>query len=265
MKPLTIVKIGGKVTDSRAALYHFLDAFASLPGLKLLVHGGGKQVTETGVQLGVRSTFVEGRRITDDRTLEVVVMVCGGSINKTITAYLQSKGCDAIGISGADGNVITATKRPVIDVDFGLVGDVVSEGVNCDLLNLLLNSGLIPVVAPLTHDGCGNLLNTNADTIAQEIAKSLSRQYEVQLIYCFEHRGVMANPKDSASVIANLSQEDYHNLSTAGVISGGMIPKLENAFQAVSRGVRSVVIGHASELSDLTRGKAGTTIKLKEV
>lgn len=263
MNLLTIVKIGGKVTDNKAALYHFLDEFASLPGLKLLVHGGGKQVTETGAQLGVRSTFVRGRRITDERTLEVIMMVCGGLINKTITAYLQSKGCNAIGISAADGNVITAKKRPVIDVDFGLVGDIVSEGVNCDVLNLLLNSGLVPVIAPLTHDGCGNLLNTNADTIAQEVARSLSSQYEVRIIYCFEHRGVMANPKDSASVITNLTQDDFHNLSKAGVISGGMIPKLENAFQAVTCGVRSAVIGHASELSDLTRGKAGTTIQLR--
>ena len=257
---LQVIKIGGNIIDNELKLAAFIKDFAAIEGYKILVHGGGKVATELGKKLGIEPNYVNGRRITDKPTLDLVTMVYGGLINKNIVAALQAAGCNAIGLTGADGSVIPAEQRVVKDIDYGYVGDVRSEHVNTGLIKLLLHNGYVPVFAPLTHDSKGLLLNTNADTIAQEIAKSMAPFMPVQLIYCFEKRGVLIDAGDDDSVINSITKIDFAELMEKELISGGMIPKLENAFAAIEQGVSKVIIGHAEELPALVGGNAGTWI-----
>ncbi|MGV3656617.1 MAG: acetylglutamate kinase [Chitinophagaceae bacterium] len=258
MEKLYVVKIGGNIIDDAQKLKGFLDVFASIKAPKLLVHGGGKLATAMAAQLGIEQQLVDGRRITDAETLKIVTMVYAGFINKNIVASLQSNGTDAIGISGADGNIIKAHKRSNAGIDYGFVGDV--DSVNAKRLFFLLQQGITPVVCPITHDGSGQLLNTNADTIAQEIAKSLSKDYGVQLIYSFEKAGVLLNAEDESTVIKTINPPYYHQLKEEGKIFAGMIPKLDNAFAALQSGVQKVIIGRAEQLHQLIENTAGTTI-----
>jgi acetylglutamate kinase len=258
---LTVVKIGGNIIDNVEKLSAFLKDFAAVKGFKILVHGGGKIASEIGKKLGIEPNMVNGRRITDAQTLNLVTMVYGGLINKNIVAELQALGCNAIGLTGADGSILPAVKRPVAEIDYGYVGDVESENIKAELVKKLMQYGLVPVFAPLTHDGHGNLLNTNADTIAQEIAKALSPYMQVQLIYCFEKKGVLIDAGDDNSVINCITSKDFTELKEREIISGGMIPKLENAFTAINQGVHEVIIGQAEELAALISGQAGTCIK----
>jgi len=258
---LKVIKIGGNIVDDKDALSSFLGAFAKVEGYKILVHGGGKVATEIGKKLGIEPNYVNGRRITDAPTLDLVTMVYAGLINKNIVAELQSIACNAIGLTGADGSVMPAVKRPVKDIDYGFVGDVTSDKINSRLVKALLEQGLTPVFTPLTHDGKGSLLNTNADTIAQEIAKAMAPYMPVELIYCFEKNGVLLDAEDDTSVINSITAADFNELKEAGAITGGMIPKLENAFAAIDAGVATVIIGHASELATIISGDSGTSIR----
>ncbi|HEX2607311.1 MAG TPA: acetylglutamate kinase [Flavisolibacter sp.] len=259
MDKLYIIKIGGNVIDQEPKLERFLKAFSELEGRKILVHGGGKLATQLAAQMNIPQQMVDGRRITDGETLKVVTMVYAGYINKTIVARLQALSCNAIGLSGADGNVMTAHKRINAAIDYGFAGDM--DAVHGNLLTELLRKGLSPVLAPITHDGRGQLLNTNADTIAQEVAKEMSRSYETILIYSFEKNGVLKDPEKDDSVIPVINPEQYRQLKHAGIVSGGMIPKLDNAFAALQQGVSQLIIGNAETLTDLITGKAGTIIR----
>ncbi|HET6556718.1 MAG TPA: acetylglutamate kinase [Prolixibacteraceae bacterium] len=240
MERLTIVKVGGKVVEDKSSLEELLKQFSMIRGKRILVHGGGKLATSMAEKLGIETQMVEGRRITDAATLEVVTMVYAGLVNKTIVAGLQAKGCNSIGLTGADLNVIRAVKRPVKTVDYGFVGDIM--GVNTSELRMLLNEEVVPVVAPITHDGRGQLLNTNADTIAADLAIELSNYYTVNLFYCFEKKGVLLNPNDENSVIPELNYARFKELQVAGTITEGMIPKLDNGFSALTNGVSQVLI-----------------------
>ncbi|MBO5811900.1 MAG: acetylglutamate kinase [Bacteroidaceae bacterium] len=253
---LVIVKVGGKIVEEPETLQRLLQDFSSIPGKKLLVHGGGRSATAMAAKLGIESKMVDGRRITDAETLKVVTMVYGGLVNKNIVAGLQAKGVNAIGLTGTDCNVIRSEKRPVKEIDYGFVGDV--KAVNAQFLADLLDKDIVPVLAPLTHDGNGNILNTNADTIAGETAKALASMFKVTLIFCFEKPGVLMNPDDDNTVIPYISYYDFPLLVENGTISGGMIPKIQNAFTALTAGVASVLITSASSLDNLT----GTTIAL---
>ncbi len=255
---LTIIKIGGNIINDKKKLSSFLSAFASIEGKKILVHGGGKLATELAAQLGVEQQLIDGRRITDAETLKIVTMVYAGYINKKIVAQLQLHNCNAIGLTGADGISIQAHKRNHPKIDYGFVGDV--DNVNTELFQLLLDENIALIFAPLTHDKEGQLLNTNADTIAQEIAKALSKNYEVSLIYSFEKNGVLENSEDDSTVIKQIDQENYKELKQRGVIFAGMIPKLDNAFTALNSGVKKVIIGKAEHIHQLIKGEAGTTI-----
>ena len=227
-------------------LNRLLNDFSSLPGYKLLVHGGGRSATRIASQLGIESQMVNGRRITDAETLRVVTMVYGGLVNKNIVAGLQAKGVNAVGLTGADMDVIRSVKRPVKDVDYGFVGDV--EKVDAEALAFLIRKGVVPVMAPLTHDGQGHILNTNADTIAGETAKALAAIFDVTLVFCFEKKGVLSDENNNESVIPCIDRETFKRYVASGVIQGGMIPKLENAFQAIDAGVHEVIITKASEI-----------------
>lgn len=252
---LTIVKVGGAIVEDSEKLNELLDNFAAIEGAKVLVHGGGRRATKVATALGIESKMVNGRRITDADMLEVVTMVYGGLVNKNIIAKLQAKGINAIGLTGADMDVIHSHKRPVKDgIDFGFVGDV--ERVDANKIKLLINGGITPVMAPLTHDGQGNILNTNADTIASETAKALAALYDVTLIYSFEKKGVLSNPDDDDSVIPVITRTDFNKYVADGTIAGGMIPKIENALAAVDAGVKQVVITLANAID----GKHGTII-----
>lgn len=253
---LVIVKVGGGIVEEHDTLEQLLDDFNAIPGNKLLVHGGGRSATALAEKLGIESRMVNGRRITDSAMLDVVTMVYGGLVNKRIVASLQARGINAIGISGTDCNVMLSDKRPVKDIDYGFVGDV--KAVNAVFLASLIDQGIIPVMAPLTHDGKGQILNTNADTIAGEAAKALASVFRVTLIYCFEKPGVLMDENDENSVIPYLSYYDFPRLVQDGTISGGMIPKIQNAFEALQAGVSSVLITKAENLDKLT----GTTIAL---
>jgi acetylglutamate kinase len=255
---LSIIKIGGNIIDDEVKLAAFLDSFAAVPGLKILVHGGGKLATKVAEGLGIRQQLVDGRRITDGETLKVVTMVYAGTINKNIVAQLQARGCNAIGLTGADGNSIRAHKRTHPDIDYGYAGDV--DSVDAAFLTALLMLDKTIVFAPITHDGKGLLLNTNADTIAQEVARGLSRSFDVSLVYSFEKGGVLLNADDDSSVLTRIGQAEYEALKAKQVIFAGMIPKLDNAFAALRSGVRRVIIGRAEELPLLLAGKAGTTV-----
>ena len=240
---LTIIKVGGKIVEEESTLNQLLADFSAIEGYKLLVHGGGRSATRLAAQLGIESKMVNGRRITDAETLKVVTMVYGGLVNKNIVAGLQAKGVNAIGLTGADMNVIRSVKRPVKDVDYGFVGDV--EKVNADFM------------APLTHDGKGSMLNTNADTIAGETAKALASLFDVTLVYCFEKKGVLRDENDDDSVIPVITPEEFKEFVAQGIIQGGMIPKLENSFSAIDAGVSQVVITLASAINE----GSGTVIK----
>ena len=258
---LTIVKIGGNIIDDEQKLKLFLDNFTTLEGYKILVHGGGKIATGIGEKLGITPDYINGRRITDKQTLDLVTMVYGGLINKNIVALLQALHCNAIGLTGADGGVIPAAKRPVGDIDYGFVGDITGEDIKHRMVMLLLQNGLVPVFAPLTFSPQCGMLNTNADTIAQEIAKAMAHHMNVQLIYCLEKKGVLLDATDDSSVINSMTEADFKELKEQEIISNGMIPKLENAFAAVRAGVKRVIIGHADELCDIISGTAGTIIQ----
>jgi len=255
---LSIIKIGGNIIDDEARLLAFLGSFTALPGKKILVHGGGKLATRVAEGLGIRQNLVDGRRITDEETLRVVTMVYAGTINKQIVARLQALGCPAMGLTGADGNAILSHKRVHPSIDYGFVGDV--DAVNTSLLTSLLMLEKVLVIAPITHDGKGQLLNTNADTIAQELARGLSAGFDVSLIYSFEKSGVLMDAEDDGSVIRRINAADYADLKARQVIFAGMIPKLDNAFAALRSGVKKVIIGRAEELQFLLTGESGTTI-----
>lgn len=256
MEKVTIVKVGGAIVEDNEQLAQLLTDFAAIPGKKVLVHGGGRRATKVAAALGIESKMVNGRRITDAQMLEVVTMVYGGLVNKNLVAKLQAKGVNALGLTGADMDVIHSHKRHVKDgVDFGYVGDV--ERANGKMLQTLIQEGITPVMAPLTHDGNGNILNTNADTIASETAKALAPYYDVTLIYSFEKKGVLSNPDDDNSVIPVITRSDFEKYQADGTIGGGMIPKIENALAAVDAGVKEVIITLATAID----GKQGTVIK----
>lgn len=247
MNRLYIIKIGGNVLDDEKSLANFLKDFASIHEPKILIHGGGNIATKLGDQLGIQSHYVKGRRITNAQTLDLVTMVYGGLVNKQIVAHLQAMHCNAMGVTGADGNLIKAVKRPVGEIDFGFVGDITAESVNSTLLYFLLKQNVIPVFAPLTHVN-GSMLNTNADTIASVLAISLSKHFDVRLIFCFEKLGVMRDVKNDNSVIRNLNKTLYQTLLAEGAFQDGILPKLENAFSAIESGVKEVLIGEHTHL-----------------
>ncbi len=298
-KKLYVIKIGGNIIDNEFKLASFLSTFAKVGGKKILIHGGGKLATKLATKLGVEQQLIDGRRITDAETLKIVTMVYAGYINKNIVAQLQAHGCNAIGLCGADGNIIQAHKRPPVypkslkeelpghsnvksateqaekkdnkltspplgdgGIDYGFVGDV--DLVNTTLLKSLLDQDVNVVLAPITHDKKGVLLNTNADTIAQEIAQAMSHLYEVHLIYSFEKAGVLLDANDDATVIPSITPTSYTDLKEKKLIFAGMIPKLDNAFTALDKGVHRVVIGKAEELENLVAGIAGTSINRAE-
>ena len=251
MKPeLKIFKIGGGIIDHEPDLLEFLRLFSDVSGLKILVHGGGKGASEMMSRLGIVPRMVNGRRITDAATLDLVTMFYAGKTNKQIVAALQSLGINALGLSGADANVLRAVKRPVREVDYGFVGDLSEASVDAGLIYQFLTLGLTPVFCAITHDGQGQLLNTNADTIAAAVAKALSRQYAVQLHFCFDKSGVLADVNDEQSVIAKITFENYDELKSKGVIADGMLPKLENAFDALHFGVEKIIIEHALHINE---------------
>ena len=246
--------------DNESALESFLNHFASIGERKILIHGGGKIATRLGDKLGIESKYINGRRITDAPTLDLVTMVYGGLVNKKIVSALQRLGCNALGVTGADGNLIRATKRPVKEIDYGFVGDIHPTGVNGSLLTLLLNERIIPVFAPLTHAD-GVILNTNADTIASVISVCLSDRFDVRLIYCFEKKGVLENVENPLSVIRRLTRSSYQQLLERKAFADGILPKLENAYAAINAGVKEVLIGEASDLlSNIGSTTEGTLI-----
>ena len=252
---LTIVKVGGAVVEDEAQLAQLLKDFSAIPGRKALIHGGGRRATQVAASLGIESKMVGGRRITDAEMLSVVTMVYGGLVNKNLVARLQANGVNALGLTGADIDVIRSHKRPLKDgIDFGFVGDV--DRADGQMLSRLIEAGITPVMAPLTHDGQGHILNTNADTIASETAKALAPFYDVTLIYSFEKKGVLSNPDDDNSVIPTINRADFERYKADGTISGGMLPKIENALNAIDAGVGRVIITLATAID----GHSGTII-----
>ena len=277
MEQLLVIKIGGNVIDNAAALQSFLEKFSTIKTKKILVHGGGKIATKIGDQLGIQSNYINGRRVTDAATIDLVTMVYGGLVNKKIIAKLQSLQCNAIGLTGADANLIPASKRPVVypiandevtvgsdmqGIDYGFVGDIKVADLGIQNLELLLSNNFTLVFAPLTHDGDGQILNTNADTIASTLAVGLSKKYAVRLIYCFEKKGVLENVEDANSVIPLITKEKYQQLIAAEKLFDGILPKIDNAFAAIENGVREVLIGDANDLlQNVTQNTIGTLIK----
>lgn len=256
-QPLTLIKVGGAVVEDEAQLQRLLTDFAHIPGHKVLVHGGGRRATKVAAALGIESKMVNGRRITDEHMLEVVTMVYGGLVNKQLVARLQALGINALGLTGADMNVMHSHRRPIKDgIDYGFVGDV--DCADGRMLATLIAEGVTPVMAPLTHDGEGHMLNTNADTIAAETAKALAPYFDVTLVYCFEKAGVLANADDDASVISHINREAFTRLTADGTIVGGMIPKIENALDAVAKGVKQVRITSADSLGSPNSGTVVT-------
>ncbi|MFL5765845.1 MAG: acetylglutamate kinase [Bacteroidia bacterium] len=261
MEKLYVVKIGGNVIDDPDSLNTFLSDFAQIPSPKILVHGGGKMASGLAKRMGVSQAMVNGRRITDQETLKIAVMVYSGQLNKQIVSGLQARNVNALGLSGADLNLIRAKKRLVTDIDYGFAGDLAHDSVNVAVLQTLLNTAVVPVFSAITHDGKGQLLNTNADTIASAIAAAMSGSFDVQLNYCFEKRGVLLDPADDSSVIVKMNKTKYSELSREGIISKGMIPKLENAFDAIGKGVGKVIIGHSGELINMMEDEfTGTSL-----
>ena len=248
MEKVKIVKIGGNIVDNPEALERFLENFHKMEGHKVLIHGGGKIASQLSKELGIEVKMHNGRRITDFETLKLVTMVYAGLINKQIVAALQKIGCKAVGLSGADGNSVPATKRAANPIDWGYVGDVDPNDINADFIAMLLNGGYVPVFCAITHDSNGSLLNTNADTMASGLARALSGRFNTSLVYCFEKDGVLADPDDDTSVIPLITKGSYRELLEKGMIVGGMIPKLDNAFAAMESGVAEVFIKHADNL-----------------
>ena len=254
---VSVIKIGGNIIDNPAELEQFLTDFSKIEGYKVLVHGGGKLATKLAEKLEIPQEFFEGRRITNEETRDVAVMVYAGLINKNIVATLQKNGLNSIGFSGADANIIPAHKRPVKKVDFGWVGDVETEKINAIFLEKVISENICPVFCAITHDGNGNLLNTNADTIASSLAVALSAHFEVNLAYCFEKNGVLENVEDENSVIAKITPETYIQLKEKNIVNDGMIPKIDNAFGAIANGVNTVVIGHANNIKQMANHEVG--------
>ncbi len=254
MEKLTIIKVGGKIVEEEDSLSQLLDDFTKIEGNKLLVHGGGRSATKLADKLGIETKMVNGRRITDKETLDITVMVYGGLVNKKIVAKLQQRNINALGVTGADMDLIRSAKRPVKDVDYGYVGDV--KKVNGQKLAMLIQQEIVPIVAPLSHDGMGNMLNTNADTIAGETAKALANFFDVKLIFCFEMKGVMEDINREESVIKKIDKTTFENLVKEGIVKDGMIPKLENAFDCINSGVKEVIITQSTDI----KGEFGTTI-----
>lgn len=255
---LTIVKVGGNVINNAEALESFLTDFAALEGNKILVHGGGKRATQLAGDLGIEAKMINGRRVTDEATIEIVTMVYAGLLNKNIVATLQSKDCNALGLSGADGNSIQAHKRKVVDVDYGFAGDV--DGINANNIATFIKGGMTPVFCAITHDGKGQLLNTNADTIASTIAVGMSNLYDVSLVYTFEKNGVLTSVDDDNSVITDINSEKYAQLKADGIIADGMLPKMENCFDALQQGVSEVIIGNPTVI--INKEQLFTTLTL---
>ncbi len=259
---LSIIKIGGNVLDHSSDLKEFLERFARIEGKKILVHGGGKIATRIGEKLGIEAKYVDGRRITDNETMDLVTMVYGGLVNKQVVSALQALGCNAIGLTGADANIIPANKRPVKAIDYGWAGDVDASAINANTLKLLLEAGLTPVFAPLTHDTIGHMLNTNADTIASSLALALSSFYEVHLMYSFEKKGVLQSVEDENSVVRRIDRPTFEAMKATGALHSGILPKIENALLAIEKGVTRVIIGHADDLlENLTEEVLGTIIE----
>lgn len=254
METVNVIKVGGAILENEESLNALLNRFAVLPGRKVLVHGGGRSATRIATQLGVETHMVEGRRITDEAMLRIVTMVYAGLVNKSTVVALQSRGVNAMGLCGADMNFIQGHKRPVKQIDYGWVGDI--DHVDTSLLRTLIEKGVVPVVAPLSHDGEGHLLNTNADTIASEVAVALARDFNVTLTFCFEKPGVLRDADDDDSVIPHIDRALYFRLKDEGTVSGGMLPKIDNAFAALDRGVSKVYITRADNLD----GSRGTLI-----
>ena len=246
---ITVVKIGGNIVDNPEALARFVDAFSRLEGKKILIHGGGKEATRLSGRLGIETTMIDGRRVTDRATLDICTMVYAGLVNKRIVSMLQAAGVDAIGLSGADADIIRATRRPAAPVDYGFVGDIALDGVNSETLGRLLDAGLTPVFCAITHDGAGTLLNCNADTIASAVAIAAANIAPTDLVYCFEQPGVMEDIDRPDSLIPHITPATYADLRARGVVNKGMLPKLDNAFRAIALGVASVQIKHAANLT----------------
>lgn len=247
MQQLTIIKVGGKIVEEPDTLAALIADFARIPGLKLLVHGGGRSATRLATQLGIEQKMVDGRRITDADTLRIVTMVYGGLVNKNIVTSLQAEGINAIGLTGADMDIIRSHRRPAGEIDYGFVGDV--DRVDAQAIARLLDAGLVPVIAPLSHDGRGSMLNTNADTIASEVACALAPLFDTTLTFCFEKPGVLADENDDSSVIKKIDRATYQQLRDRNIIAGGMIPKLDNAFKALNSGVKEVIITKADAIA----------------
>lgn len=243
-----VVKIGGNVIDNEQALRAFVADFAKIQGPKVLVHGGGKIATRLSEKLGITTTMIEGRRVTDRQTIDVVTMVYAGLVSKHIVALLQAEGCNAIGLSGADASVIRAVRRAAMPIDFGFVGDISTSGVDAEFILSLIERGIVPVFCSIMHDGEGELLNCNADTVASSVAMALAEKVDTELIFCFEKRGVLTDIDNPNSVIGTIRSDNYKKLLSEGVVNKGMIPKIDNALKAVSEGVKSVTIKHSEEL-----------------
>lgn len=255
---IKVVKIGGNVIDNEAALERFVADFAAIEGQKVLVHGGGKLATRLAEKLEIPTTMIDGRRVTDSQTLDVVTMVYAGLVNKKVVAMLQAAGCNAIGLSGADANVIKATRRAAKPIDFGFVGDISVEGVDADFILSLTQRGVVPVFCSIMHDGAGTLLNCNADSVASAVAVALAQKAETELVFCFEKAGVMADIDNPDSVIAEIRPQSYKTLLADGVVNKGMIPKIDGAFRALECGVKVVTIKHSAQLNE----DSGTKIML---
>lgn len=272
MKKLTIIKIGGNVIDNSEKLQEFLKAFADIKGNKILVHGGGKMATKLAAEMNIAAEMIDGRRITDIETLRIVTMVYAGLISKNLVAQLQMHGCNALGLSGADGNLITAKKRPIQkltskldgsikEIDFGFVGDLDGNSIGNENLAKLIDNGFIPVFSAITHDGESQLLNTNADTVASALAVAMAKHYETSLVYCFEKKGVLVDVNDEDTVIREINPVYYEELKSKGIVADGMLPKLHNAFDAINKGVSAVYIGKADDLDELeSQGLFGTRL-----
>ena len=263
MQQVSIIKIGGNIIDDENNLKKFLSDFSKIKSYKILVHGGGKLASDMSERMGITPKMVDGRRITDAETLKIVTMVYAGWINKSIVALLQKEKCDAIGLSGADANIIPAHKRAAGEIDYGFAGDINTKEISADRLSLLIDAGLTPVIAPITYSNKdAQLLNTNADTIVASLAIALAKKYDVQLVYCFEKNGVLKNIEDDNSVINKINKAEYAGYKQTGIISKGMIPKLDNAFNAIEQGVKEVVIGNANSVTGLINNSANAGTKL---
>ncbi len=254
---IKVFKIGGNVVDNPEALSRFVDDFVKVEGKKILVHGGGKEATRMSARLEIPTTMIDGRRVTDRPTLDVVTMVYAGLVNKRVVSLLQAAGCNALGLTGADGHAVTASRRPANPVDYGFVGDISDSGVDTRFIAALLDMGITPVFCAIMHDGAGTLLNCNADSVASAVAKAMAKTETVELIYCFEKNGVLSDVDDPDSVIAEITAMNYPALRADGTVSAGMIPKIDNAFQAIAGGVGSVRICH----SDNILSSKGTVIR----